>query len=98
MMVMLLLPVTLIALVAWFKTRRGIAAAMLLAVGIAYVVALTLISIDPYFEDNGSIEYMEWRYRFVLALEVTGWLTPVTFPLILLVRAVLTRLRSGTRR
>ena len=97
-MIILLLPVILVALIAWLRTRRWIAAAVLLAIGIAYVVALTLISSDPYFEDNGSIEYMEWRYRFVLALEVTGWLTPVTFPLILLVRAVLTRLRSGTRR
>lgn len=97
-MIILLLPVILVALIAWLRTRRWIAAAVLLAIGIAYVVALTLISSDPYFEDNGSIEFIAWRYRLVLALEVTGWLTPMTFPLVLLMRAALTRLKSGSRR
>lgn len=97
-MIVLLLPVTLVALVAWWRTGRWIAAAVLLAIGVAYAVALTLISIDPYFEDNGSIEFIAWRYRLVLALEVAGWLSPMTFPLVLLARAALTRLRSRTRR
>ncbi len=98
MMMLLLPPVALVALVAWLRTGRWIAAAVLLAIGIAYAVALTLLSSNPYFEDNGSVEFIEWRYRLVLALEVAGWLTPFTLPLVLLVRAAVVRLRSGTRR
>lgn len=98
MMMLLLPPVALVALVAWLRTGRWIAAAVLLAIGVAYAVALTLLSSDPYFEDNGSVEFIAWRYRLVLALEVAGWLTPFTLPLVLLVRAAVVRLRSGTRR
>ncbi len=98
MMMLLLPPVALVALIAWLRTGRWIAAAVLLAIGIAYAVALTLLSSDPYFEDNGSVEFIAWRYRLVLALEVAGWLTPFTLPPVLLVRAAVVRLRSGTRR
>jgi hypothetical protein len=98
MMMVLLPPVVLLALIAWLRTGRWIAAALLLAIGIAYVVALVAISMDPIFEDNDSIETIAWRFRLVLALEVAGWLTLGTFPLVLLVRAALVKLRSGTRR
>ena len=98
MMMFLIPPVALVALISWLRTGRWIAAALLLAIGIAYAVALTAISIDPTFEDNGSIEFIEWRFWLVLALEVAGWLTPATFPLVLLVRAALVKLTSGTRK
>jgi hypothetical protein len=97
-MMFLVPPVALVALIAWLRTGRWIAAALLLALGIAYAGALTAISIDPTFEDNGSVAFIEWRFRLVLALEFAGWLTPATFPLVLLVRAVLEKLTSRTRR
>jgi hypothetical protein len=98
MMILLLPPVVLVALIAWLRTGRWVAAALLLAIGIAYAAALIAISMDPTFEDNGSIEFIEWRYRFVIALEGAGWLTCGTFPLVLLVRAALVKLTSRTRR
>jgi hypothetical protein len=98
MMMFLVPPVALLALIAWLRTGRWIAAALLLAIGTAYAVALTAISIDPTFEDNGSVEYIEWRFRLVLALEIAGWLTPATFPLVLLVRAAVVKLTFETRR
>lgn len=98
MMIFLLLPVLLAATVAYWRTRSRIAVALLIAIAMAYASALTLLSIDPYFEDNGSIEFIAWRPRLILAMEVAGWLTILTFPLVLLGHAILVRLRSRTRR
>lgn len=98
MMILLLPLVVLVALIAWLGTGRWIAAALLLAIGVAYAVALFAISMNPTFEDNGSIEFIEWRYRLVLSLEVAGWLTLGTFPFVLLVRVALVKLTSRTRK
>lgn len=98
MMIFLLLPVLLAALVAYWRTRSGSAAARLLAIAMADAIALTMLGIDPYFEDNGSIEFIAWRPRLLLAMEVAGWLTIPTFPLVLLGHAIVVRFRSRTRR
>lgn len=98
MMILLLPLVVPVALIAWLRKVRWIAVALLFAIGIAYAAGLTAISMDPTFEDNGSIEFIDSRYRLVIALGDAGWLTLGTSPLVLLMRAVVVKLTSGTRR
>ena len=91
-MMMFLLPVvTLMAAALSITTGRWFAKATLIAVALAYGVALAAISYDPYFEDNGAPEYIEWRFRWVLAAELGGWLTILTLPLVLAAGALYRR-------
>ncbi|WP_076073109.1 hypothetical protein [Sphingomonas montana] len=80
-MMMFVLPVVAITLlVATIRTRRWFGVAALIAIGVTYGATLGAISLDPYFDDNGSREFIEWRHRWIwaLILAVAGtWIVAV---------------------
>jgi len=38
----------------------------------SYILGFFLISLDPYFDDNGSLEYIHWQERLILAIYPMG--------------------------
>lgn len=95
MMMVVLPPVALVILAAAIRSGRWAARAMLAAIVLTYAGALGLISLDPYFDDNGAREYIDWRHRWVWALEIAGWLSLLTVPAGLMLGMAIRRIRSG---
>ena len=62
--------------------------ATLVALVVCYALGLVLISIDPWFDDNGVPEFISWRYRWAWAASIAGWLTVVILPAVLGLRAL----------
>ena len=60
-----------------------------------YALAFVLISLDPYFDDNGSRSFITLRYRWFWAAEIGGWLSLLIVPAAFAVRALV---RSFHRR
>lgn len=52
----------------------------LLASVLCYAMGLILISMDPWFDDNGVPEFISWKYRWAWAAEYAGWLAIVILP------------------
>ena len=52
----------------------------LIALVICYAMGLLVISIDPWFDDNGVPEFISWKYRWAWAAEYAGWLAIVILP------------------
>jgi len=61
--------------------------ATLVALVVCYALGLILISIDPWFDDNGVPEFISWKYRWAWAASVAGWLAIVVLPALLGLRA-----------
>ncbi|KQU81771.1 hypothetical protein ASD00_35060 [Ensifer sp. Root31] len=59
----------------------SVAATLLAAFTLCYVVALAQVSLDPWFDDNGVREFIAWRYRWGWAAMFAGWYTIVIVPL-----------------
>lgn len=76
-------------------TKRWVFKAALVAIFLSYVAAVGVISYDPYFDDAGSREFIEWRFRWVWAGELCGILLFVTMPVVLAIGAVYRRVRYG---
>jgi hypothetical protein len=86
------LAVLAIWLVSAWKARSVMAASSLkativLALALCYVLALAMISADPWFDDNGSPEFIAWPERFGWAAEIAGWLALLVVPAVLGLRA-----------
>ena len=60
----------------------------LLALVLCYAMGLILISLDPWFDDNGVPEFISWKYRWAWAASIAGWLAIVVLPAVLGLRAV----------
>jgi len=52
-----------------------------------YLAGLVLVCVDPYFEDNGVIEFIDWPDRWSWAGEFGGWIALAAVPIALLVRS-----------
>ncbi|WP_312428253.1 hypothetical protein [Achromobacter sp.] len=61
--------------------------AALVALVACYVMGLLVISMDPWFDDNGVPEFISWKYRWAWAAETAGWLAIVILPAVLGLRA-----------
>ncbi|WP_313064593.1 hypothetical protein [Achromobacter animicus] len=59
----------------------------LLALILCYAMGLILISLDPWFDDNGVPEFISWKYRWAWAASIAGWLAIVVLPAALGLRA-----------
>lgn len=60
----------------------------LVALAVCYAMGLLLISIDPWFDDNGVPEFISWKYRWAWAASIASWLTVVILPAVLGLRAL----------
>jgi hypothetical protein len=60
----------------------------LFALVLCYAMGLILISLDPWFDDNGVPEFISWKYRWAWAASIAGWLAIVVLPAMLGLRAV----------
>ena len=95
MMMFVLPPVALIILAAAIRSGRWVVWAMLATIVLTYAGALGLISLDPYFDDNGAREYIDWRYRWIWAAEIAGWLSLLTVPAALMLGMAIRHIRGG---
>ena len=59
----------------------------LVALVVCYAMGLLLISIDPWFDDNGVPEFISWKYRWAWAASIASWLAIVILPALLGLRA-----------
>lgn len=57
----------------------------------AYMLALWMLSLDPYFDDNGTLTRIEGRQLWFWALEIGGWFAIVLVPALLVIRFLLQR-------
>lgn len=55
----------------------------------AYVIALWMLLLDPYFDDNGSLTRIEGYQFWFWALEIGGWFAIVLVPVLLAIRFLL---------
>lgn len=62
--------------------------ATLVTLVVCYALGLVLISIDPWFDDNGVPEFISWKYRWAWAASIASWLTVVILPAVLGLRAL----------
>jgi hypothetical protein len=59
-------------------------AAIGLGLLLSYGIAMTALCIDPYFDDNGLPEFIEWRFRWMWAAEFAGWISLIAVPIVLI--------------
>src|SRR5262245_23187952 len=71
---------------------------VLVGLAASYGLAWLLLCIDPYFDDNGAPEFIEWRFRWAWAQEFAGWLAVFVVPAVFGVQYILGRLRGAARR
>ncbi len=57
--------------------------AALVALIVCYVLGLAMISIAPWYDDNGVPEFISWQYRWGWAAELAGWLAIPVLPVAL---------------
>ncbi len=55
---------------------------------LSYLLGLVLVSADPWFEDNGVREFIEWRFRWAWAAEYAGWLALLVVPVTWAIQAI----------
>lgn len=80
-----------LACVAKGRSVRGAPPALtatLVALVVCYAMGLLLISIDPWFDDNGVPEFISWKYRWAWAAWIASGLTIVILPAVLGLRAI----------
>jgi len=65
--------------------------ATLLGLAVAYMLALGLICLDPYYDDNGAREAMVFPQHLFWALDLASLLQLLTVPLGLWLRSVVGR-------
>ncbi|AVJ28544.1 hypothetical protein CLM73_16295 [Achromobacter spanius] len=97
MLMILIFPLVFVGLLAiWLacvvkgrsvKAAPSALTATLVALIVCYAMGLLLISIDPWFDDNGVPEFISWKYRWAWAASIAGWLTVVVLPAVLGLRA-----------
>nr|WP_298684864.1 hypothetical protein [uncultured Dongia sp.] len=73
----------------WMIGRRGgrpvwSFAAVGVGLLLSYGLAMTALCIDPYFEDNGLPEFIEWRFRWMWAAEFAAWISVIAVPIVLI--------------
>lgn len=57
----------------------------------AYVLALWMLSLDPYFDDDGTLTRIEGHQLWFWALEIGGWFAVVLVPALLVILYLLQR-------
>ncbi|MCO5158198.1 MAG: hypothetical protein M9945_15860 [Aquamicrobium sp.] len=57
--------------------------AALEALTVCYILGLAIISVAPWYDDNGAPEFISWRYRWGWAAELAGWLAIPVLPVAL---------------
>lgn len=57
----------------------------------AYMLALWMLSLDPYFDDDGTLTRIEGHQLWFWALEIGGWLAVVLVPALLAILFLLQR-------
>lgn len=60
--------------------RTKAAVAVLMCLTLAYAVGLGCVCHHPYFIDNGSEEFIEWRFRWTWAMVPAGYWQFVVIP------------------
>ena len=53
--------------------RTKVSVVVLVCLFLSYAVGLGLIYNDPHFIDNGSEEFIEWRFRWSWAIMLAGY-------------------------
>ncbi|MNV77883.1 hypothetical protein D3C71_1713440 [compost metagenome] len=98
MLMILLFPLAfLVVLAIWLAhvwKKRSVKSApsaittTLVALVVCYALGLALISIDPWYDDNGAPEFISWQYRWVWAGWLASWLAILVLPLVVGLRAL----------
>ncbi|GHD24445.1 hypothetical protein ACFOEZ_10085 [Tianweitania populi] len=65
---------------------------------LCYVLAFALISLDPYFDDNGAPSFIDLRFRWFWAAELAGWIALLFLPTAFALRAAVKGVRVWLRR
>lgn len=76
--------------VCWFQSGYRAPATqrswvLLLGLGLSYLGGWVWVSIDPYFIDNGVVQFIEWRFRWGWAMLFASVLQWVFAPAALVV-------------
>lgn len=85
--------------VGWIIARRAARpfpslAPVFVGLVMSYALAMTALCIDPYYEDNGLPEFIEWRFRWAWAAEFAGWFAIVVVPLVLAAKSLADKLQA----
>lgn len=98
MLMILLFPLAfLVVLAIWLAhvwKKRSVKSApsaittTLVALVVCYALGLALISMDPWYDDNGAPEFISWRYRWVWAGWLASWLAILVLPVVLGLRSL----------
>lgn len=64
---------------------------------LSYGLALAALCIDPYYDDNGLPEFIDWHARWLWAAEFAGWFSFVVVPLTLAAQALWHLMRRKSR-
>lgn len=88
MMSLVYLAVVLVCGIGWVlskKAKRAVPTLAWVIVGLAlsYGMALAALCVDPYYDDNGLPEFIDWQFRWLWAAEFAGWLSFIVVPLLL---------------
>lgn len=107
MLMILLYPIACLGVAAaWlayaWKTRsvRSVPSSVtiaLLALALCYVLGLAIISLAPWYDDNGAPEFISWQYRWGWAAELAGWLAILVLPAAFGLRALVCRVAAVKR-
>ncbi len=77
---------------------RGGLAFFLACLLLCYASAFVLISLDPYFDDNGAPSFIDLRFRWFWAAELAGWIALLFLPTAFALRAAVKGVRIRLRR
>jgi hypothetical protein len=73
--------------------RRGLGF-FLACLVLCYALAFALVSLDPYFDDNGAPSFIALRYRWFWAAELGGWTALLFVPTAFALRAAVNGVRG----
>lgn len=95
-MTLLYLLAVIVTGAGWLIARRSgrpfpSLAPIFIGLVLSYVVAMLALCIDPYYEDNGLPEFIDWQDRWMWAAAFAGWVALVAVPIVFAVGAVIRR-------
>ncbi|WAJ28278.1 hypothetical protein [Antarcticirhabdus aurantiaca] len=71
-----------------WKAARGGPLLLLLTLLASYALAFAALNADPYYEDNGAAEFIEFRYRWTWAAVIGGLVSMFSVPGVFALRAL----------
>ena len=69
---------------------------ILIGLAITYFVSLSIVSWDPYFDDNGRTSFIEWSQRWIWAIPIASLCQLIIVPVTLVIANYLSRKHKKT--